>query len=147
MKVDPKDISGEFSAILANPAIATDVTCKLFLHKELYVNEHTILTILIILENTIYFIICRQFFNTTQDGSLLDIPLGSVKKDTELSYEFQVRDYNSLRKRLQTEALQVPFQLQMNHVLPDGSHVLRVVTEMIPVTNDRKIAENGNNCL
>ena len=48
MKVDPKGISGEFSSILANPAIATDVTCKLSLHKELYVNEHAILTILII---------------------------------------------------------------------------------------------------
>ena len=47
MKVDSKDISGEFSSILANPAIATDVTCKLFLHKELYVNEHAILTTLI----------------------------------------------------------------------------------------------------
>ena len=45
MKVDPKDILGEFSAILANPAIATDVTCKVSLHKELFVNEHAILTI------------------------------------------------------------------------------------------------------
>ena len=70
--------------------------------------------------------------------------MGSVKKDTELSYEFEVRDYNSLRKRLQTEALQVPFQLQVNHVLPDGSHVFRVVTKIIPVTHDRKTAENGN---
>ena len=55
-----------------------------------------------------------------------------------------MRDYNSLIKRLQTKALQVPFQMQVNHVLSDGSHVLRVVTKMMPVTNDRKTAENGN---
>ena len=60
-----------------------------------------------------------------------------------MSYEFEVRDYNSLKKRLQAEALQVSFQLQVNHVLPDGSHVLRVVTKMLPVTHDRKKAENG----
>ena len=54
-----------------------------------------------------------------------------------------MKDYNSLRKKLQVEALQVPFQLQVNHVLPDGSHMLRIVTNMLPITRDRKIAENG----
>ena len=36
--VDPKDISKEFSSILAIPTIANDVNCNIVLHKELYVS-------------------------------------------------------------------------------------------------------------
>ena len=59
VKVDPKDISGKYSSILASPAIAIDVTCKLSLHKELYVNLK--LAILILIFFLILTFICFNF--------------------------------------------------------------------------------------
>ena len=39
IRVDPTSISREFSSILANPAIATDVTCSVVVHKDMYVAQ------------------------------------------------------------------------------------------------------------
>jgi len=36
-RVDPTGISQEFSAILANPAIAINVACRVIAHKDMYV--------------------------------------------------------------------------------------------------------------
>ena len=35
--MDPTSISREFSSILANPSIATDVTCSVVVHRDFYV--------------------------------------------------------------------------------------------------------------
>ena len=66
-----------------------------------------------------------------------------MKANTELSYEFSVRENCTLRARPPTEDCQVPFQLQVDHVLPDGSHMMRVFTRILPVTKDRTTAEKS----
>ena len=70
--------------------------------------------------------------------------MGNVKANTELSYEFGVREGSPLRTSTHSGTLQVPFQLQVDHALPDGSHVMRVFTRWLPMTNDRQMAETGN---
>lgn len=67
--------------------------------------------------------------------------LGSVKNDTELSFEFEIREDSSLRNCTHEEDFKVPIQLQVDHILPDGLHAMRVLTKMLPVTTERETAE------
>ena len=64
-----------------------------------------------------------------------------MKTNTEVSFEFEVREDSSLRGCLQGDSQKVPIQLQVDHVLPDGSRAMRVLTKMLPVTTQRETAE------
>lgn len=86
---------------------------------------------------------CSCFQSNEVENSLLTVPLGNVKANTELSYEFSVRENCTLRAHPPTEDCQMPFQLQVDHVLPDGSHMMRVFTRTLPVTKDRTTAEKS----
>lgn len=87
--------------------------------------------------------IFRYLHTESSEDSLLRVQLGNVKANTELSYEFGVRKGSPLRTRLYSGTVQVPFQLQVDHVLPDGSHVMRVFTKWLPITDDKATAETS----
>ena len=83
----------------------------------------------------------RYFQSNDSEDSLLTVPIGNVKADTELSYGFGMKKDSTLRTRFHNKDHLVPFQLQVDHVLPDGSHMMRVFTKTLPVTQDKSTAE------
>jgi hypothetical protein len=143
--VDPLNIMSEFSNILANPVIATDVTTKIILHRDLY------------------------FRTEESKESVLVIPVGSVTAQTELTYEYGVRKKARTRKEKDGEEKagsaeasggagggagvtdvapllvdgkpHLPFQLQIEYTGQDGSRCMRVITQAKPITTDRGVAE------
>jgi hypothetical protein len=143
--VDPLNITTEFSTILANPVIATDVTTKIILHRDLY------------------------FRSEESKESVLVIPVGSVTAKTELTYEYGARrdgkkppekteekgeDKSSggasgggEGERVGVAPLMVegrphlPFQLQIEYTAQDGSRCMRVITQAKPITTNREVAE------
>lgn len=146
--VDPLTITKEFSSILANPIIATNVRTKIILHQQLY------------------------FRSEDSHESVLTIPVGNVTASTELSYEYGVRAKDAKtkppppptdsaaggvggatgggeaeKKKKDVRPLTingkpfVPFQLQIQYTGVDGSCCMRVITQAKPVTTNRDVAE------
>ena len=137
--VDPLTVSFEFSNIVANPIIATNVECKLVLHNRLCIQA--------------------EGFN----GNVMHASVGNVTSDTEYSFEYKARrsphrDGGSGGDpagaspdgacSFDTPVMvggvpHLPFQLLTEYTSKDGSKLLRVVTKLKPVTQERKTAEKG----
>jgi len=85
---------------------------------------------------------------------VLNVPVGSVKANTELTYEFRVKTTTagedkinpaqSLPELMIEGTHHMPFQLQIKYTDSDGAQCMRVLTQARPVTSDRKVAKQGN---
>ncbi|XP_078511278.1 circularly permutated Ras protein 1-like [Lissotriton helveticus] len=111
--VPPKHLYSEFQSIVETEVIATNVKLKIFLPQPMFFlyEEHTLPT--------------------------LDRPLGSVSKDTEVTFEF------STHESKHSEALrysELPFQAQLSFTMPNGHLAVRILSQKRPVTNDSSAA-------
>ncbi len=98
--------------------------------------------------------IYRYFRSEDSQASYLVIPVGNVTAETELTYEYGVRNKSNNPTPPSSEGQKVPqlmidgkphllFQLQIEYTGRDGSRCMRVITEAKPITRDRKEAERG----
>ena len=152
--VDPLKLTQEFSTILADRIIATNVVATFLLHKQLFVQN----------EDKQESKIVRQIGNVTasteitfeygirtgtkQDGGEDPVPMeihqegdqkqvpssegASSSKGQGFKFKVEVPD-------------ELPFQLQIKYKDTEGATALRVLTQTRPVTRDRKQAEQRTN--
>lgn len=107
-----------FSSILDEQVIATNVVSTFILHKALYIKND---------EN----------FNSEESFAMKEI--GNVTKETEVTFEFGLRDSSDIDIKIIKE---LPFQLKISYKALNGSKVLRVLTKLKKITEDRKQAED-----
>ena len=78
-RVDPIQLTKNFSSLLQLPTIATQVTCKVKLHKGLeFRNEDPL--------------------NLSEDRSLMVRELGNVNEETEITFEYRLKGMKELLK-------------------------------------------------
>lgn len=118
-RVDPLELTTNFSAILAKPPIATHVKVTFLLHRALHVR------------------------NEEEESNLYTRDMGSVSEDSELLLEYGVRsaEANKMFEKLD----QVPFQVQIEYTGKQGLKALRVITAAQKVTQEREVAEDEVN--
>lgn len=114
--VDPFNLRKEFSSILEEKIIATSVEATFLLHKNLYVKDNE---------------------NSDQRLSKVSRKIGNVTQETEITFEYGVRD--SVWD--DTKESKFPFQLQILYISKDGTKALRIQTQLKTITNDRQLAE------
>ncbi|XP_043939305.1 circularly permutated Ras protein 1-like isoform X2 [Protopterus annectens] len=114
--VDPKALSHAFQSILEDDVIATNVSLKFVLHKDMY------------------------FKYEDHRNPVLEKQIGNVIKDTELTFEFGIHE-SSLQEV--SRKAQLPFQIQMNFTLPDGRSVCRILNQQKPITGNGTLVENS----
>ncbi|KAK3097067.1 hypothetical protein FSP39_006081 [Pinctada imbricata] len=157
--VDPLKLTQEFSTILADRIIATNVTATFIIHKELFF-----------------------FYEDTEESKVVR-NVGNVSASTEITFEYGVRCHRQKKEKKEPakedvacggeEAMdtseagikpeeqpststakpqpphkppnEVPFQLQVKYTDVDGAVALRVVTQLKPTTYDRREAEKKMN--
>lgn len=130
-KLDPTKLTSEFSAILAEPVVATSVEVKVLLHRGLRFRDE----------------------EDVQDGSILIRHVGNVTASTEISLEFSQRSMAELKAAgvnggpsTEEDPQQLPFQTQIRFTRSDGSVVTRVISAAKPVTTSlEQIASSGVN--
>lgn len=115
--VDPLNLRTEFSTILGEQIIATNVEARFLLHKDLYVKDYE---------------------NLDHRLSKISKKIGNVMQETEITFEFGIRDDLTSHDK---KEIRLPFQLQILYTAKDGTKALRVLTKLKPITNDRKLAE------
>ncbi|RMZ94454.1 type A von Willebrand factor domain-containing [Brachionus plicatilis] len=116
--VNPINLKEQFSNILEDRIIATNVIAELILPKELYIKDH---------EN----------FDNRQ--STVKKQIGNVTKETELTFEFSVRDVVDIKSQ------QLPFQLKISYNSLNGATLLRVLTKIKQLTDNQDLAEESCN--
>jgi hypothetical protein len=114
-RVDPTELTKNFSSILANPVIATQVSTTFVIHQAL------------------------QFRNEVATDSRLTRDVGNVTKDSEALLEFGVRNKEALAKFPGLK--QLPFQVQISFCALNGMRAMRVITRAQPLTDKKEEAE------
>ncbi|KAL5010727.1 hypothetical protein ScPMuIL_013032 [Solemya velum] len=135
--VDPMNLTEEFSTILANRIIATNIVATFILHKELYFKHEE-----------------------TKASRVVKI-VGNATSDTQIMFEYGIKksfapesicsDQVTESEVLQEETVEkkkpnkLPFQLQIVYTDTEGNKALRVLTQNRKVTRDRNLAERKMN--
>lgn len=152
--VDPLKLTQEFSTILADQIIATNVVATCHLHKRLFF-----------------------YYEETEDSKVVR-NIGNVTASTEVTFEYGVRCQADRKKATnatikeeneqaedvssggkapeaaggskeepmetdQEEMSELPFQLVVKYTDTEGATALRVLTQCQPITYDRKEAEKN----
>eukprot|EP00296_Roombia_truncata_P000036 JP435694.1.p1 GENE.JP435694.1~~JP435694.1.p1 ORF type:complete len:634 (-),score=149.18 JP435694.1:71-1906(-) len=112
--VDPLRLTKEFSSMLADEVIATNVTATLKLHSGMF------------------------FKNEDSETSEVSRDMGNVTKFSEITFEYGVR---STAKAMFGGLRDLPFQLQIRYKKMNGMKCIRVVTQSQPITSARDVAE------
>ncbi|KAJ3423644.1 hypothetical protein M0812_30177 [Anaeramoeba flamelloides] len=114
--VKPLELTTRFKNIMSNPVVATSVLIEILLHKELYIlNE-----------------------DDRKVGSRLEKDVGNVTQETELSFNYGVKEDADEADRPD----EVPFQVKINYTKLDGSQWLRTLTQRLKITDDEVEALN-----
>ncbi|XP_048768214.1 circularly permutated Ras protein 1-like [Ostrea edulis] len=154
--VDPLKLTQEFSTILADQIIATNVVATCHLHKRLFF-----------------------YYEATEDSKVVR-NIGNVTASTEVTFEYGVRCQTDQGQRKtptvnektemgneasggekdtqaasgsreqpmetdQDDLKELPFQLVVKYTDTEGATALRVVTQSRPITYDRREAEKNMN--
>ncbi|KAK6171244.1 hypothetical protein SNE40_019473 [Patella caerulea] len=148
--VDPLRLTEEFSNILADRIIATNVTATFILHKNLV------------------------FFDEDTEENIIVKNIGNAKMDTEITFKYgkKAGSSTSMTKEAfpasgvqedgqpnsqklltnpsacltsDTAPTELPFQLQLEYTDTNGTKALRVLTQKRPVTQSRNLAEQHLN--
>lgn len=152
--VDPLKLTQEFSTILADQIIATNVVATCHLHKRLFF-----------------------YYEDTEDSKVVR-NIGNVTASTEVTFEYGVRCQTNRKKAMnatikeeneqaeeasggerapeaagcskeepmetdQEELKELPFQLLVKYTDTEGATALRVLTQCQPITYDRREAEKN----
>ncbi|UJR20810.1 hypothetical protein I4U23_023922 [Adineta vaga] len=121
--VDLLNIRDEFASILEQKVIATNVEATLIVHRGLYI---------------------RNPDNPDEKLETIKREIGNVTKQTEVSFEFGVRNKQELKDKWNIDLdqlKQLPFQVQVVYTAVDGSKALRVLTQLKETTENREVAE------
>ncbi|CAG2197276.1 unnamed protein product [Mytilus edulis] len=152
--VDPLKLTQEFSTILADRIIATNVVATFLLHKQLFVQQ----------EDKEESKVVRQIGNVTADTEITfeyGIRTGQTKDKDSSPMETDNKKEDSKDNVPSTEGAsapkdqeskfkvevpdELPFQLQIKYTDTEGATALRVLTQTKPITRDRKQAEGRTN--
>lgn len=124
-RVEASKLTENFANILSSPVIATNVKMKVIIHKGLeFRNE--------------------EEENLNAQKNVLTRHLGNVTADSEMTFEYKVKDLEELEKAkdFDIEKLtQLPFQTQIEFTKLDGMKCIRVITKVQQISNDRKEVE------
>jgi len=112
-RVNPVELTSNFANILSQPIIASNVQCKIKLHKGLtFRNEDP--------------------DRLSEDLSLMIREIGNVTVDTEITFEYTMKKISELAKMQDLDLNQIkhfPFQVQITYKALDGNKCIRVITE------------------
>jgi hypothetical protein len=114
--VNPLKIKEEFSTILDEQIIATNVKASLILPKAMFIRDHE---------------------NLNNRQSSITKEIGNVTKETEITFEFALREDAELDLKLIKE---LPFQLKITYDGHDGKY-MRVLTQLKKITAEKRVAE------
>lgn len=114
-RVDPLELTTNFSAILSNPVLATHVNAVVDLHQALRFRQEA-----------------------PEVTTRLEKEIGNVCEDTEIAFEYAI-DRAALAKFRHLAT--VPFQVQVRYTKLNGMKCLRVISKAQPLTHDRHVAE------
>jgi hypothetical protein len=120
--VDPLNLASQFSSILAEKVVATQVTATLLVHKGLYIKDLGV-------------------SSDTQNKLTRDV--GTVTNSTEITFEIKTKDQVEVGTTL-------PFQVVIKYLRPNDEsrgnlQYTRVLAMTREVTNDRKLVEEKMN--
>ena len=125
-RVNPASMN--FSSSLSAPIIASNVVAKIKLHKGLMFRNE--------LDD-----------NLSKDKTIMVRDLGNVTTETEITFEYTLKNIKDLVQMDfdLTQIKQFPFQTQITYKALDGSKCVRVITEVLKVSNDRDELEKEAN--
>jgi len=118
-RVEPTEITKNFSGILAQTVLATHVSCKVILYKGLFIRE-------------------GEEKKTNVEGR----DIGNVTSESQFSIEYGV--LKEMKQELQ-KLKEIPFQIQIRYTKLDGQKNLRTINKKQPITTDRLTAEQEVN--
>lgn len=124
-RVAPIDLTKNFANILSKPIIASNVVCKVKLHKGLQFRH-------------------EDPASLSEDQTLMVRDIGNVTEDTEITFEYTLRKIKELAKMEDidlTTLTEFPFQAQITYKAIDGSKCIRVITETQKISSDREELE------
>ncbi|XP_051885373.1 circularly permutated Ras protein 1 isoform X2 [Pristis pectinata] len=116
--VNPINLPNEIQATLEDDVIATDVTVTFVVTEQMY------------------------FRYEEQKGNKLVKHVGNVTKDTELTFEFGIKE-SHIQTLQDNEKL--PFQLQVNFTTRDRRKACRVISQEKHITNNSSLVEESVN--
>jgi hypothetical protein len=102
--VEPEEILKNFSNIFESPVIATNVTVKVKLHAGMEFRNETAI-------------------NLSENNTLLTRPLGNVNEDSEITFEYRMKDAKVLANMPEIDLLtikEIPFQTQIEYTKLNG---------------------------
>lgn len=139
--VNPMNLGEELKFILNNRIKATNVKVKLIVnHKYLYIRDES-------LEKAQ----SKAFESNDKNAkeqlekikkSILTKEIGAAKNDSEIFFEYGIKRVKNEDKSIIDE---LPFQIQIEYVSPDGSKSVRVLSHLQPFTSSRTKAETNLN--
>ncbi|XP_072322458.1 circularly permutated Ras protein 1-like [Scyliorhinus torazame] len=116
--VDPINLPKEIQATLEDDVIATDTTVTFVVPEQMY------------------------FEYEEQAGNKFVKRVGNVTKDTELTFEFGIKE-SHIQKIQEIEKL--PFQLQVSFTTPENRQACRVISQEKHITNNSSLVEDSVN--
>ena len=129
--VEPENIAKNFTSIIDNKIVATNVKVKLVLNKKLmYVRDEE----LEIAETA------ALTENDINKKSVCEKDIGNANTDSEIFFEYGIRKlYNN--QVINT----MPFQLQISYKSKSGCNAIRVYSKIQQFNSDRKVVEKNIN--
>ena len=128
-RVEPETLMSNVSSMLSVPVIANNVTTKVKIHMGLeFRNE------------------AKE--NLSDDRTLLVRQLGNVTEESEITFEYRLKDLKELEKisDIDFEKLEkIPFQTQIYYTTLDGMKCIRVITSVQDVSHEREEVEQNAN--
>ncbi|ELT92128.1 hypothetical protein CAPTEDRAFT_214988 [Capitella teleta] len=121
--VDPLKLTTQFSSVMADAIIATNVTASLLLHHDMYFRHEE-----------------------EAENNRVERKVGSVSSSTEVTFEFGMkkkRDYYQVGEKLAADLKEVPFQLVIHYTDQNGAEALRVITSCHAAQKSGKWAAEG----
>lgn len=127
LRVNPSMLAGDFSSILSEKLIATQVEVKVKIFKALnFRNE--------------------EEKNITADRTTLVKELGNVTENSTITFEYSLKrpEEMAMIKDLDWGSIKsFPFQTQITYLSLDGKKKLRVISEVSPITFEKEIAKKA----
>lgn len=117
IRMDPLELTKNFSTILANPVIASQVSCTFFLHEGLSF---------------------RNQAGVGPNDHKVTREMGNVTASSEIFFEYEVNP-GKVNKHKGLKSL--PFQVQIRYTKLNGMKCMRVLSQSQLITTKRRVAE------
>eukprot|EP01132_Coremiostelium_polycephalum_P003718 gene3718-4631_t len=130
--VEPSNLLDDLKVVFDLPTLATNVTIKLKLHHQLFINSNNSNTNTSTTTTTTT--TTNQQNNTDKDNGIL---IGNVNRNTTTAFEYGLKPNEKIDDSLKS----LPFQLQIYYTTLSGMKCVRVITQTIKTTKDKDLAE------